>query len=779
MAAKRPSVRRNRRPWLRRLKRFAWFVCFTSLVLLIVGLAVYIPIYREAVDDAVNIERRLVVQNQSPTYLVSTDGKFLYSIPIDRRTVVDLKDLPKYVSYALIAAEDRRFYDHKGVDLVSLGGAVFAAMRDRHAGRGGSTISMQLAKNLINGTDRTPLRKLKDIATAQQIESLKSKDEILNLYANYAYYGEHAFGIQRAAQVYFGKDAKNLTIGEAAMLARSVRLPSRVNPIRDYDKMIGVRNYVVSVMRDEGWISPQEYEDAIHEVPKVKKSSPLNAVPPNGPQAFFVDSVLQQLQEVEKENPGVDFQSGGYRIETTLNFQLQKRATEAVAAILYENRRRSVNDGAIVVMDQYGHILAEVGGANHKRRQFNIVTTGKRQPGSAFKAILYATALRDGTIQPNSQLSNARIPYDQQGRHWDPENASRRENASSYSLETAFALSVNRPAINTIIKEDPANVVEAARDVFGFKSRIGANWSLALGTSEVKPLELLEAYSVFMLGGDRVEPQAILRIINPDGTVFKDYAPQIHRGALNPRIAQQMDAILKGPVSHGTATPARIVPNARGKTGTTNDAKDAWFCGYSDGLVGVGWVGNSGPKGESLKMHDKVFGGTVTVNIWTAVMLSAHRLGLAKGVKGSPGATISVEASPERRYVRPVRDREPQIERPERVVTDPNDETPAVTPPPADPPATEPDFPDEVPPMTEEPRRSDPPRRREAPVTEETQRPDPPRRRERPKPAEPEEVEVMICVDSGMKAGAYCPEIVTRRFPKGRAPRVRCTIHHG
>ncbi|RYG22429.1 hypothetical protein EON82_17120 [bacterium] len=621
-AARSIRRRRARNPWVRRTKRAAVTLGIVFGIALSAGLAVYIPIYQDASDDALNIERRLdSVKNENPSVIYSADKtpKILYSVAAIRRKIIDLndKEIPSYVRYAIVAAEDRRFYDHRGVDPVGLGRAVFY----RGAAGGGSTIPMQLAKQLVNGDAHTPLRKLKDIATAQQIESLKTKDEILNLYANNAYYGENAFGIQRAAQVYFNKDAKDLTVGEAAMLARSVRTPSRINPVKNLKKMIPMRDYVLKVMLEEGWITQRQYDEGIHEVPKVHRQKSYGQVYMNEDAGYFVRHVLAQL---EKDFPDVDFRSGGYKIYTTLNYALQKRAVQAVKQVLRDNRGHSVNDGAIVVMDQQGRILAEVGGPDYSKRQYNVITQGiGRQPGSAFKAFVYATALKNDVVHPGEYISNAPIRIKDGDKYWTPQNASPRENASSYSLEDAFAQSVNRPAIATIIKTGPENVVATARDVFGIKSELLAYPSLALGTSEVKPLEMLEGYSVFMLGGSRAAPYPILRVVTPDGELLREYTPDVHPDVLDPRVAQEMDTILRTPVEYGTATIARDVPNARGKTGTTNSAKDAWFCGYSDGLVGVGWVGNTTiRKGKSyaLPMSSRVFGGTVTVKIWRQVM---------------------------------------------------------------------------------------------------------------------------------------------------------------
>ena len=809
-AARSIRRRRARNPWVRRAKRAAVALGLTFGVALSAGLAIYIPIYQEASDDALNIEKRLdAVKDEDPSVMYASDGRTpIYSVATIRRKVIDLndKEMPTYVRYAIVAAEDRRFYDHRGVDPMGLARAVFK----RGTAGGGSTIPMQLAKQLINGDARTPLRKLKDIATAQQIESLKSKDEILNLYANNAYYGQNAFGIQRAAQVYFGKDAKALTVGEAAMLARCVRTPSRINPVKNLEKMIPMRNYVLQVMLEEHWITQGQYDEGIHEVPKVHHTQSDGHVFMNATAGYFVRHVLSKLQD---DFPDIDLQTGGYKIYTTLNLQLQKRAVDAVQTVLRENRGHSVNDGAIVVMDQVGHILAEVGGPDYSKRQYNVITQGiGRQPGSAFKAFVYTTALKNDVVHPGESISNAPISIQDGDKVWTPQNASPRENNSSYSLEDAFAYSINRPAIATIIKTGPENVVATARDVFGIKSHLLAYPSLALGTSEVKPLEMLEAYSVFMLGGSRAEPQVLDRVVGPDGEMLRKYDPVVHQDVLDPRVAQQMDDIMKGPVQYGTATIARDVPNARGKTGTTNSAKDAWFCGYSDGLVGIGWVGNTTiRKGKSyaLPMSSRVFGGTVTVKIWRQVMLAAHNLKLANGVKSVPTTTISVDSAPpdqeasanadnqnnppltdeeiqaqrERRRARELeRQRERQKQQDEAsktIVIDPTmpgdsnsdgDQT----------------DPDKEPPVkgdgdgwdpTKEPPveadKVDPPRR---PVR--TRR-DRPRNIDRPRSSEEATEAVEVCVDTGMRASMYCPETVTKNFPKGRAPRRVCTLHHG
>ena len=297
---------------------------------------------------------------------------------------MDVATLPAYVRNAMVAAEDHRFYDHKGVDVVGLLRSAFLAVRDRKASQGGSTIDMQLAKQLVNGDEHTFTRKLKDIATAEQIENLKTKDQILNLYMNEVYFGEGAFGIDAAAETYFAKPAKDLTIGEAAMLARCVRSPSRDNPIKDFKGSMERRDYVLGVMKEDGWIDQSQYETAIKEVPK------LNPAPPEGVRwirrgaGYFVDHVYQQFRE---DFPGVDLRTGGYRIVTTLNWKIQRAADAAVAATLKENRVRKVNDAAFLLIDSDGRILAEVGGPNYARTQFKRGLTQQQATGFCVQAL--------------------------------------------------------------------------------------------------------------------------------------------------------------------------------------------------------------------------------------------------------------------------------------------------------------------------------------------------------------------------------------------------------
>jgi len=753
-----------------------------SIVLLaLVGgaLALYEPIYREAVDDASSIEQKLVVRSSVPSVIYASDGKtVLYKIVNERRTVVDVTSLPAHVRYAMIAAEDRRFYDHRGVDPVGLLRSAWLAFREGHTSQGGSTIDMQLAKLMVNGDERSFNRKLKDIATAQEIEELKTKDQILNLYMNQVYFGEGAFGIDAAAKTYFDKPADKLSISEAAMLARCVRHPSKENPFHDKDGAIDRRNYVLEVMREEGWITQQEYEEAITEDPKLnsKHQQGIRYIDPRA--GYYVDHVLEVFKE---DFPGIDLQAGGYKIVSNLNMPLQLEANAAVHSTLKDFQSWDVTDAAFVMMDAQGRILAEVGGIDYAARKWNTITSGHLQPGSSFKPFVYACALKNDDVHMGEELSNAEIVEVDPNTHhrWAPRNNGRERIGGTFSIEDAFAQSVNLPAIHTIQKVGALTVARDANQYFGFKNHFQAYDSLAIGTSPVNPLDMLQAYSVFMLRGNRATPYPIASVTGPDGTVMRTYEPVIATGVYDSQVCDDLDQLMRGCVEHGTGNAADVVPDARGKTGTTQSAKDAWFCGYSDGLLGVGWCGNTvwrHGKPKALAMRQSVFGGTVTAKMWAQVMLKAHDLHLTSSPPEMKVAEI--------KRVKPLRGEEPPVKpdnEPEPASTNdmpPPDDSNLV--PTDDTGLTKPDS--QTPPPPDKPtqkKQSDtPPKDRPSDTSTDTSDSKP-----RAKAAKTDDdsqyVTVVVCSDTGMVATPYCPSTVPRRFKKGTEPHTPCRLHTG
>lgn len=779
MAAKARTLTTTRqkkvRPrWVRMTKRFFAF----GFLLFLIGFTVFgfffVKEMRHASELMVTLPEKLRQYSQEPTRIISRNGKLLYSVQSEFRDPIKYEDIPKHVRDAIVAAEDKRYFDHSGVDYWAMGRILVVGAKEGRLSQGGSTLTMQLAKRFYSEGEKTFSRKMQDVALAITMERDMSKEQILTLYLNTMYFGERAYGIQAASEVYFGKTVDKISIAEAAMLARCVRRPSDVNPVRNLEASIDNRNTVLGVMRDEHMITESQYQDALDEPVKIaprkdRITSKLHRAP------YFVDHVLKQL---EADFPDIDFKAGGYTVYTTLDTELQDFADRKVNEFLKEHRRWDVNAACFVLTNKDGQILCEVGGQDYDKSQFNIVTQGLLQPGSSFKSFLYSTALSTGAISANDYLENTPFAYDMGpgAKPWTPKNSSRRENQRSVSVDTAFTLSYNIPAARVIEKTGPENVKSMATTVFGLKSLRRSKYappSMALGSLEVHPLEMAEGYSVFMLHGDRATPYCITKVVGPDGNIVRSYSPRIFKNQLDPWVVEQMDNLLHGVVTHGTANREveGYLPDARGKTGTTTENKDAWFCGYNQGVVAISWCGNMTiRKGQvyQLPMASHMYGGTAAAKFWRDIVKHA----IAKGF-GSKIPELEKQAEPVQEETTP--DSETRVK-----VIHPGDEdvptqdgtTGGDAPPTLDPGQTTGTTGtagttggEQTPPVTTPPdTTSEPPVRR-----------DPPRRNEE----DGRETQVEICAESGMRATIYCPETVTRSFRKGKEPRRRCSIHGG
>jgi penicillin-binding protein 1A len=684
-----------------------------------------------------------------PTVMVSADGKTLYRAQTEYRKIARFDEIPETVKSATLAAEDIRFYDHDGIDWRAMLRVLFVNVREGRTSQGGSTLTMQLAKRLYTGPERSFRRKVKDMALAVQLERTLSKNEILTLYLNQVYYGAGAYGIKAAANTYFGKDLKDLTLSEAAMLARVVRRPSDENPFKDLDRAIENRNIVLRSMLDAGMIGRDEYYEAKSEALRLKPrhfgsgerilSSP-----------YFVRYVLDTIK---RELPEIDVTKGGYRIETTLDTRLDWLAANKVKEIVAKYRRQKLTTGAFFLMDSEGQILAMAGGRDFAENQYNVISQGHRQPGSAFKPFVYAAALSTGAIGPNDSISNEPhfIEDPVRGRRLWPKNSNGKY-GGNVSVRSALSRSLNVPAVRVCEQVGPDVASAYARDVFGFRSPIDPVPALVLGSSAVSPLEMAQGYGVFMLRGDRAKPFGVLRVIGPDGAVVRQWTPQVQRHVLDETVAGWMDGFLRAVVTGGTATRAASIPNARGKTGTTSEHRDAWFCGYTNSLVGIGWVASQRKEGNTWVYDpmNSVYGGIVTIQIWTAVMREAVKL------RESEELRLARKIEPLRGEGDVIQDGEPPID--------------DVT-------GGDPIPPIEIPPDME--RRDDPTATGTGATTPqkagEQTPPDPSKPRENA--GEEGVVSVEICADSGMIATAYCPETVTRKAPRGAQPKSRCPIH--
>ncbi len=766
------SSKKRKSPWVRLLKQA--LVLFATILL--IGASVlgffYFNAKKDAEDKMNDLQARIDSVNKPTTKILSRDGVVLYSVSTENRIPLKLDQIPKFVQNAVLAAEDHRFYQHTGVDMTSMMRVLMVDLKGRKLAQGGSTITMQLVKLLFNGSSKTLGRKMNDIAYAQVMEQRLPKERILELYLNKVYFGEGAFGIGEAARTYFDKSIEKLTIGEAAMLARCIRRPSYENPIRDIDAALANRDVVLGIMRTDGTISDDQYDKAVAEKPKISAKSRNGGEFYKPGTEYFVNHVKSFLDK----DLGLDLINGGYTIETSLDYGLQKLTMHSVREVVDDNPK--VNQGAFMSMDSDGYILSEVGGLNYKDHQQNLITQGGLQPGSGFKPIVYATALKAGVITMDSMISNAPIhevdPVT--GRKWDPGNSSRKENHSSYGLRTALAMSVNLCAIHTIQEVSPSLVVQTAYDNFGFRSKLAPYAPLALGSSAVTPIEMAEAYSVFMLHGDRVRPQPVMRVTDSDGKIVKQYEAQKFVGAFDPVVSDEVDELLRGVVEYGTGTAANVVPNARGKTGTSNEGKDLWFTGYADGVLGVGWTGRERKiKGvwAPQKTGDEEFGGTVTAKIWAKVMkVACERYGKVqagkpidapkpKDISQEPSADVDPDlAAPAGDTKAGSTVDEAGNPIPEGAEIKPGETVPPIKPEAGDgkvKPGVDKGQGPTAPPTAKPPKTKRPAKREDEPL--------------------PDTIIVDICQDSGLIANPYCNETVTRTFRRGKEPKRKCQIH--
>lgn len=758
----RTKKRRKSPTWVRWLK-----ISFALLTLIfLAGAAVigfmFMVAFKQAGDEVKALLGNKLTANLSKemSTMFARDHKtILWTSSDERRDPIEsYKEIPDSVIHATLAAEDVRFFDHAGVDYRAVVRSVFRDVREQRSAQGASTITMQLAKRLFTSPEKSMQRKIHDACLAIQIERQLTKEEVLRQYLNEVFYGNGAYGIKAASEVYFGKsDLKKLTISEAAMLARIVRTPSKENPYKDFKLAKKNRDVVLGIMRDKGWISEDQFKKAlaekVHLQPRsVASGEHIYRAP------YFVRYVLDQLK---RDLPDADIRGGGYSIETTLDPTIEAITEKEVKNIVHEFRRRRVTTAAFVTMDQDGQILSMVGGVDFEHHQYNAISQGRRQPGSSFKPIVYSAALSTGALRPGDSISSGPFVYKDpyNGKVWAPENDN---GFGGYvSIRSALAQSINTCAARVIQQVTPAIAVQYAHNIFGYTSKLDPVLALCLGTSAVSPLEQAQAYSVFMLHGDRATPFGVLRVLGPDKNAVKVYQPDIRRGVLDANVAGQMDEYLRAVVTSGTGTAALIVKDARGKTGTTQDYRDAWFCGYTNNMVGIGWVANEkyDPKHNPPYYYEKtagLFGGTVTARLWANIFKQVQRIKGAGDPREARRLEREIDIETDAHKLEPIgRDHSAPVDdnrgaSDETVPADGND----TAPPPGDmEPASNVDR--NPPPVTEAPKRS---------------------RRER-RAENVDYVTVEVCADTGLKATIYCPETVRRRFPRGEEPSRYCRRH--
>jgi penicillin-binding protein 1A len=516
-------------------------------------------------------------------------------------SVIALKDLPPYLPKAFIAIEDRRFYGHYGVDPYGVARALMANILHRGVFQGGSTLTQQLAKNLFLTQERTIYRKLQEMMLALWLERKFSKTQILELYLNRVYFGSGAYGIEQAAQRYFGKSARQVTIAESAILAGLVKSPSRLAPTRNFDAAEDRAHIVLAAMTELGFITAAQDKIALAKPPRIV------AQPGNGPVNYVADWVMDGVNDL------IGHVDDDLVVVTTIDGRLQASAEKALVDELnLKGDKSGVTQGALVAMTPDGAVRAMIGGRNYADSQFNRAVAARRQPGSAFKPFVYLTALEHG-LTPDTVRDDKPIKV----KKWQPENYGK-EYFGPVTLTKALAMSLNTVSVRLTLELTPMAVIRTAHRL-GIASKLEPNASIALGTSEVSLLELVGAYAPFANGGLAVVPHVIDRISTPDGAVLYARNPQTLGRIIDANAVGQMNAMMQQTLTIGTAHNAALPGwQAAGKTGTSQDFRDAWFIGYTSSLVTGVWLGND--DGTPTK---KTTGGSLPVEIWSNFMRNA------------------------------------------------------------------------------------------------------------------------------------------------------------
>jgi len=549
---------------------------------------------------------RIIVPPQS-SLVFARDGSLIGELGKEKRTIVSIRTLPRYVGQAFVAVEDQRFYQHDGVDVVGIAGALKDAVRGDP--RGASTITQQLVGNmhpdLVDRRDKSPMRKLREQSAAREMEKHYKKEQILEAYLNQISFGHGWYGIESASRHYFGKGAAQLTLAEAATLASMPKGPAIYDPVKAPDRVTERRNLVLTLMAQQKYITPAQAE--------ATKRVPLKTVPNAG---FSVDaSFFLDVVRIQAERAGVPVSTGGYRAYTSLDPLLQRAANDALVAgiqdvesqqgyrhVKFASRPKGSTDylqGALVAVDPTtGDVRALIGGRDYRESSFDRVIDGMRQPGSAFKPIVYAAAIADSltasTIIPDTAIA---IQLDR-GRVYRPDNSDN-QFLGPITMREALAKSRNVVAVQLAERVGMDTIVHLARR-FGIDAPVAPYPASAIGASALQPLDLVGAYTVFANLGAHVDPRFIYRIEDRAGNAVFTNPAAAPRAVIDPKVAFIVRDMMREVVERGTATSVRrylpeSIPVA-GKTGTTNDNSDVWFVGMTPELVAGVWLGFDKPK---------------------------------------------------------------------------------------------------------------------------------------------------------------------------------------
>jgi len=593
------------------------------------------------------------------TKIYSADGVVIKELYTQKREIVPLKDIPDNMKKALIDTEDRKFWNHWGFDLKRTVRAIFVDIVHMSKRQGASTITQQLARELYLNKKKEWSRKIREMLTAIQIERHYSKPEILQMYLNHVYYGHGAYGIKAAADYYFNKDVKDLTLDESAMLVALLRSPARYSPVRHMNRAIRRRNLVLYMILTNGDLTREQYEDAIKRpiiLAQGGNKSDTDIAP------YFTEWIRQKLEA----KYGMSLYTNGYKIYTTLDTRVQEAAENAVRKhlpivqakvvrnILWKHKEKDVLSkfisdpdsvkkilknkaltdsllreyakvqvALIAIEPDNGHILAMIGGRDFKESKFNRAVQMKRQPGSAFKPFIYTAVIDNGYPPTYEVLNQPVVLFMPDGTRWIPHNYDHSQGGPT-TLREGLRRSLNLVSARLLQEVVKPSIVVKYAHRMGIHTPLQAVDALALGTSEVKPIEIASAYSVFPDLGVHVDPIAITKIENRNGEVIQEYTPKSSE-VLSATTSYIMTSMLQTVIDRGTGASARTVYHfmrpAGGKTGTTDNYTDAWFVGFTPQIATAVWVGIDDP---SLTLGPGQTGAQAALPIWARFMKAAH-----------------------------------------------------------------------------------------------------------------------------------------------------------
>lgn len=591
----RKTANRKKRESKQRLATRRIILIFLSfLVITFAGWLLYCVLTLPDIDQAVARTR------QPSTTITAENGNEVKTFGSVYSEVIRLNELPSYVPDAIISTEDRRFYAHFGFDIVAFTRAMLTNIFMGRYAQGGSTITQQVAKNLFLTSQKNIKRKTQELLLAFWLEHKFSKEQILTLYLNRVYLGAGTYGIEAASQKYFQKSSRDMNLLEAAIIAGMLKAPSRYNPIASAERAKARAKVVLQNMVNNDALTERQMKYALTLPVGEDKSYKVQGAD------YFADWVYREVNDYIGERDNDIY------VYTTLDQKIQENAEKILREAVLAAKNRNVSEGAVVVLNKSGEVKAMVGGIDYRKSQFNRAVTALRQPGSAFKPFVYLTALQNGWKRED-RIDDVPLSIGK----WKPENYDKKY-YGSVTLDEALMKSLNLATVNLSESLSRKDIIRTAKKM-GISTPVENTPSLALGTFEVKVIDMATAYSAIANGGYATWPHAIKEIYTRDGYQLYQREADTENRILDAGAVKDLTKMLEKVISQGTGRRAKISGFAAGKTGTTQDYRDAWFVGFTDEYVIAVWVGND----DNSPMKG-VTGGTLPAEIWRKIALSVR-----------------------------------------------------------------------------------------------------------------------------------------------------------